>query len=99
MDAEKTGRSILKKLSRNRSGGLKAVQPAEPQESAGQLQQAEVVLPMPVVAHQQRPALEQPAQRPLHHPAAGPVALPPVPRPPPPPQAPDLGPVATRAPP
>src|SRR5271166_5662265 len=38
-------------------------------QTAGELDQAQVVLPMLVVTDQDRPALRQPCQRPLHHPA------------------------------
>jgi hypothetical protein len=47
----------IKKLSQYLSSGLKAMKSSEPQESAGQLQQPEVVLPVLVVPHQQRAAL------------------------------------------
>src|SRR5271157_5726698 len=51
------------------SGSSDSVQSSIPKQTAGELDQAQVVLPMLVVTDQDRPALRQPCQRPLHHPA------------------------------
>src|SRR6516165_1481885 len=56
----------------------KPVEASIPEEGTGQLDQAQEVLVLLVIANQDRPTLTQPSQCPLHHPA--PRLVPPPPR-------------------